>query len=554
MIEGSARYRHILRFALRYIVALWWFEIALPWLGLGRFARRGRNARYRRIARSFHGLAIALGGLMIKVGQYLSSRLDVLPPEVTGELAGLQDEVPAVPFVEIAALAEAELGSPLDRVYAAVEPTPIAAASLGQAHRARLRPSDASETGFADVVIKVQRPGIVDIVAIDLAALRRVAGWLSRVRFVARHVDLPALVEEFARISLDEINYIAEARGVERFLDSASEHPNVAAPEVVWELTTRRVLTMEDVTAIKVNDVDALRAAGVDPAAVAAEFATVMFDQLFGHGVFHADPHPGNIFVAAEGDGAFTLRFVDFGMMGEIPDALRAGLRKLIIAAATRDGAGLVRSFGEIGVLLPSADAVELERALTALFARFGGMGFAELQEVDPREFRAFAAEFGETVRAMPFQFPENFLLIVRTVSLTSGLCSTLDPGFNIWDAVEPYAQKLLRDQRTFTARSLIADLAANVSALTRLPGRVDDLAARFDEGRVAVRSPPLERRMARIERISRRVVSAVLAAGLLIGGAIVLEPDPVLGTWLMLASVFPALHAVLAGLFTRRR
>ena len=226
-----ARYRRILRFAARYIVQTWWYELVLPRVGLARVAARRRTERLTRIAQRFHVLAVDLGGLMIKVGQYLSSRLDVLPPEITKELAGLQDEVPPVPFHAIRRLAEAELGLPLERAYAWFDPTPLAAASLGQAHPARLAPIDAADMGYDDAVVKVQRPGIEAIVDVDLAALRRVAGWLSRVRFVASRVDLPSLVEEFAATSLQEIDYLQEARYAERFAESFDGDPRVPRPK-----------------------------------------------------------------------------------------------------------------------------------------------------------------------------------------------------------------------------------------------------------------------------------------------------------------------------------
>src|SRR5690606_39130797 len=227
--------------------------------------------------------AVELGGLMIKVGQFLSSRLDVLPPEITTELAGLQDEVPAVPFDQIRASAEAELGMPLERAFATFDPVPVAAASLGQAHRAVLNREDASDTGVDRVVVKVQRPGIDEVVAVDLAALRRVAGWVRRVRFVAGRVDAPALVEEFAQTCHEEIDYLHEASSAERFAACFADDPRVRAPQVVWERTTRRMLTLEDVTAIKINDTVALREAGIDPSEVAAVFADVMLDQVFTH-------------------------------------------------------------------------------------------------------------------------------------------------------------------------------------------------------------------------------------------------------------------------------
>ncbi|WP_404446190.1 AarF/ABC1/UbiB kinase family protein [Microbacterium marinum] len=544
---AKARYRRILRFAGVALAVTWWFELFLPRIGLGALAARGRTARLQRIARRFHALAVDLGGLMIKVGQFMSSRLDVLPPEITSELEGLQDEVPAVPLAGIRSVAEAELQVPLPVAFASFEPAPVAAASLGQAHRAVLSAKDAELAGLSTVVVKVQRPGIQLIVDTDLAALRRVGRWLSRVKVVSSRVDAPALVEEFAATSLEEIDYLHEAANGERFAENFAGDERVAVPAVVWERTSRRTLTLEDVTAIKITDHEALRAAGIDPAEVASVFASVMFDQVFTHGFFHADPHPGNIFVTPDSIG-WTLTFIDFGMMGEVPPSLRRGLRRLMVATAARDGAALVAAVREVGVLLPSADTTELERAMTQLFARFGGMGFAQLREVDPREFRAFALEFQDVVRALPFQLPENFLLIVRAMSLTSGVCSALDPDFNLWDAVEPYAAQLVRDEGGNAVRDVLERGAAIAGTLARMPGRLEKLVARVEEGQVSFTDPRLERRVGRLEQVARRLPSSIMFAGLVVGGALVRPEDGVLGGVLLVASVVPLLHAVFAG------
>lgn len=550
--HGRARYRRILRFAAWHLAVTWWYEIVLPSIGLSRIAERTRNGRMKTFARRFRHLAVDLGGLMIKLGQFMSSRLDVLPPEITKELEDLQDEVPPVPFDAIRALAEAELGVPLAQVYASIDEVPVAAASLGQAYRARLGEHDSAEAGFADVVVKVQRPGIRDIVDVDLAALRKVGGWLSRVRLVNRRVDMPALVEEFAQTSLEEIDYLHEGVNSERFAANFADEPRVRVPAVVWERTTRQVLTLEDVTAIKITDHAGLREAGIDPADVANAFAAVMFDQLFLHGFFHADPHPGNLFVtpgeAGIGAPDWTLTFIDFGMMGEVPSQLRGTLRSLVIAAATRDGRGMVGAMREAGVLLPSADTVELERVMTQVFARFGGMGFAELREVDPREFRDFALEFSDVMLTLPFQLPENFLLIMRAVSLTSGVCSALDPAYNLWDSVEPYAQKLLRSE----GGNLMGDVAREAVEVAqiawRLPKRLDGVLDRVEDGSLAVTSPRVEAAIARVDRTGRRLVAAVLFAGLLIAGAVLRGDDAGLGNVFMVASAVPGLLAVLGG------
>jgi predicted unusual protein kinase regulating ubiquinone biosynthesis (AarF/ABC1/UbiB family) len=543
-----ARYRRITRFASLALAQSWWFELVLPQLGLRKLAARGRIRRIQKLARRFHDLAADLGGLMIKVGQFLSSRLDILPVEITRELEGLQDEVEPEPFSSIVAQIERELGLSVSTAFASLDEEPIAAASLGQAHRARLSPGIAAEVGFTDVVVKVLRPGIEEIVAVDLVALRRVGKWLSRVKLVSRRADAPALVEEFATTSLEEVDYLNEAINVERFAAIFADDPRIATPDVVWERSARRVLTLSDVTAIKINDVPALLAAGLDPNAVAAELARATFQQIFVAGFFHADPHPGNIFVTpstTDSDIDFTLTYIDFGMMGEISTELRDGLQQFIFAVVGRDARAWVLATQRLGVLLPSADTVELERAVTALFDRFGGMGVAELTQTDPRELAAFAMQFSELVRTLPFQLPESYLLLIRTVSLISGVTSALNRDFNMWDAIDPFARTLLNGGATSTVKSLGREAIAIASALARLPQRVDALAARIDRGELSVRNPELEQRMRAVDVSIRRATSAVLFVGLLVAGVLVRPIDDVLGWILIGASALPFFAAI---------
>lgn len=507
----------------------------------------------QRFARQFHDLAVELGGLMIKVGQFMSSRLDVLPPEITRELEGLQDEVPPVAFAEIRELAERELGMPLETAFVAVDETPLAAASLGQTHRAVLSENDAAEVGFSEVVLKVQRPGIADIVEVDLAALKRIGGWLSRIRLVSNRVDAPALVNEFATTSREEIDYLNEAANVERFAEQFAGDDRVSVPAVVWERTTRELLTLENVAAIKISDHDSLRAHGIDPAEVAPVFADVMFDQLFESGFFHADPHPGNLFITPNTDPdaarPWRITFIDFGMMGEVPRATKSTLRALLIAIASRDAHGVIAGAKKLDVLLPTADTVQLERAMTQLFARFGGMGFAELREVDPREFLDFAIQFRDLVRALPFQLPKNFLLIIRAVSLTSGVCSTLDPVYNLWDSVEPYAAQLIKEERGNTLRDIAQEGVSLLQLAWQLPRRIDTLITRVEEGNFEIAQPELERRVSRVNLTLTRLVSALIFAALLIAGVIALPEREPLGIVLMSLSAAPLLHVV----FSRR-
>ena len=545
------RYRRILRFASIALAQTWWYELVLPKFGLKGFVARGRVARIKKLARRFRVLAIDLGGLIIKAGQFASSRLDVLPETITAELESLQDEVEPAPFERIRAQIEAELGLDLEVAFAEFAAMPIAAASLGQAYRARLSPVISAEENFTDVVVKVLRPGIEQVVEVDLKALRKVGQWLSRIRLVSRRADAPAIVEEFAAVSLQEIDYFVEAANLERFKANFEGDSRVGAPSVAWERTSRRVLTLSDVTAIKINDIASLEQAGINPNVIAAELARNTFEQIFVHGFFHADPHPGNIFVTPRDGGDFQITFIDFGMMGEISDELRQGLQSFLFALVSRDARSCVIAMQRLKVLLPAADTVELERAIAALFERFGGVGVAELTQTDPREFKELALEFSDLLRTLPFQLPEDFLLLLRSISLISGVTSALNRDFNMWDAVEPFSRSLLSGGSSGTLKAVGREISSFASTLVQLPARLDSVLTRADQGLLSVRSPEIEKGLRRIDGSVRRAISAVMFA-VFFGAAIALRlAGDDLSVWLFAVSALPLIHA--SGLFRIR-
>ncbi len=549
-----ARYWRIVFFFGRVTLGFIFWEIFLPRIGLRGWAGRTRSERNRRIAARFRALAIRMGGLMIKVGQFFSARLDVLPPEITDELSGLQDEVPAESFEAIRAQAESELALPLSEHYAWFDENPLAAASLGQAHRARLRDSDAEELGFTDVVVKVQRPHIEQVVEVDLAALRRVGGWLKRYKPISDRADVTALVEEFAATTRAEIDYLAEASNAETFAANFADDPRVHVPLVAWELTTRRVLTLEDVTAIKLGDYDAITAAGIDRTEVAETLVDTYMQQIFEDGFFHADPHPGNLFVTPlermreDGSRDWQLTFIDFGMVGHVPENLRAGLREAVIAIGTQDGARLVKSFKTLDVLLPSADLVLIERASMAVFDRFGGMSMSDLRGIGHDEMMNFGLQFRDLMLNMPFQLPENLLLMGRSVAILSGMCTGLDPQFNVWGSITPYANKLISDDGESGWDTLLAEGTKLLQTAVGLPGRADRVLTMVERGELSVQTPLLDLRVRRLERAVGGMTSAVLFAALLTAGAILYSSGAPLGAWLMGASVLPLLRLMFGG------
>jgi predicted unusual protein kinase regulating ubiquinone biosynthesis (AarF/ABC1/UbiB family) len=502
----------------------------------------------------FRALAIKMGGLMIKVGQFLSARLDVLPPEITDELAGLQDEVPPVGFEAIRIQAESELALTLMEHYESFEEAPLAAASLGQVHRACLRESDAAEAGFKDVVVKVQRPHIEQVVEVDLRAIRRVGGWLQRYKPVSDRADVGALIDEFAATTREEIDYLAEGSNAETFAANFAGDPYVSVPRVVWELTTRRVLTLEDVSAIKLGDYDAITEAGIARSDVAATLADTYLKQIFEDGFFHADPHPGNLFVTpqdgvdADGDRNWKLTFIDFGMVGRVPENLRAGLREAVVAIGLQDGARLVKAFRTLDVLLPTADLALIERASMAVFDRFGGMSMDELRGIDHSEMARFGMQFSELMLNMPFQLPEDLLLLGRSIAILSGMCTGLDPEFNLWTAISPYAQSLISDEGGSTWDTILSEGTSILKTVVALPGRADRVLSQVERGELSVQTPMLELRIRRLERSVGRIATGLVFAALLIAGAIVRAGDPGLGNLLMGASVLPLLALLMGG------
>lgn len=368
------------------------------------------------------------------------------------------------------------------------------------------------------MVVKIQRPEIEKIIDVDLAALKVVAGWLMRYPPIKRRANIPSLLEEFSRSLYEEVDYLNEGKNAERFAENFAGQTQILVPKVIWSHTTRRVLTLEYVRATKITDYPAIEAAGINRKEVAKELFDTYLKQIFEDRFFHADPHPGNLFVlpvseqeAVKVGRNWKLVFVDFGMAGTISKSLMANLREVLIAVGTQDAKRIIKTYQSLGVLLPGADLDLLEKATNRVFERFWGKTAPELMDMHQEEAVAFVEEFGQLMYDMPFQVPENLILLARCIGILSGMCTGLDYDFNVWVGIAPYAQKLASADDSGGWRFWLKEIGSIVTLIAGLPRKTDALLNRIEQGRLEVKTPETDRRLTRLERSVRSLAAAVV-------------------------------------------
>ena len=471
--------------------------------GLRRFAPatwRIRNGTELTQAERLRAALGELGATFTKLGQMLSTRADILPPDYVAELAKLQDAAPPIPGDLVVAEVERELSAPIRERFESFEITPLASASIGQVHAATL--IDGSR-----VVVKVQRPDVADQVERDLEIMARLVGWVGRHTALGADYDFRSLLDEFIHTIHGELDYIHEGHNAERFRRGFSDDPGVHIPRVHWSHTTRRVLTLDRVDGIKISDLAGLDRAGIPRRAVAENAVRSFLRQIMEFGFFQADPHPGNFFVQPDA----SIAMVDFGMVGRLNEAVQMRLLRAGLAAMHMDAESLADELYSLGVAGRRADRRSFEKDLDHFVARYGSQTITELSA------SAVTRELTELVFRHHLQLPSELALLIRVIAMSEGVGLRLDPDFRYLEYASPILKEHWRSRVSLKARAL--KLGRSVVEATELaselPRRTDRLLARLerDEIQLNVRHERLEQVTREFQGMTNRLSLAMILA-----------------------------------------
>lgn len=373
-----------------------------------------------------------LGPTFIKVGQALSTRPDLIRPDFLEELIKLQDQLPCFDNKTAFAIIEMDLGRPINDIFREISPYPVAAASLAQVYRARLYSDE-------EVAVKVQRPQLLPLISLDLYLMRIGAGLFAPFLPLNLGHDLTLIVDEFGVKLFEEMDYVNEGRNAEKFAANFSDDPHVKVPQIYWEYSSHRLLTLEWINGFKLNEMDKVRAAGIDPNRIIEIGVTTGLRQLLEHGFFHADPHPGNLFATLDG----RMAYIDFGMMDQLDNVTKETIASSIVQLINKDYQALARDFVELGFLAPQTDIEPIIPALEKVLGKAIGESVGEFN------FKTITDEFSNLMYEYPFRVPAKFALIIRSLVTQEGLALSLNPDFKIVEISYPYVSRRLLTAET---------------------------------------------------------------------------------------------------------
>ncbi|MBW1781238.1 MAG: AarF/ABC1/UbiB kinase family protein [Deltaproteobacteria bacterium] len=507
------RYRHILAILFKYgfgdvvntLKIEQYLEIGLQMISKKRKVKVENLSRAERVRMALE----ELGPTFIKMGQILSTRPDLMPVEFIREFQKLQDHVPPFPYVEVKEIIERELGTPVERIFERLEEVPLASASIGQVHRGRLIQGE-------DVVVKVQRPGIHEIVDVDLEIILHLATLMEK-HLEGWEIQRPTkIVEEFARTLESELDYTLEATHTERFAMQFVSEPAVYVPKVYRKATTACVLTMEYIDAIKASDIARLEAEGLDRREIARSGFDLIMQQIFIYGFFHADPHPGNVYVLPDN----VICYLDFGMMGRIDVATRESFADLVINIARRDEAKAADALLRLTIHDEEPDRHSLERDIRDLIDRhFSG----SLKELD---LGRLLHKLMEMVARHRLRVPPDLFLMIKALGTVEGLGRVLDPDFDPIAQATPFVRRIQFDR--FRPRRLASEMiesgAELVHLLKEIPGEIRNILKQAREGKVRMEFEHrgLDPMLKALDRTSNRIAFAIVLAAILIGSSLI--------------------------------
>jgi ubiquinone biosynthesis protein len=508
--RNLGRLSEIAQVAVRHGFGYWFDTHRLTDLFPRRSARDEVDGQPSQRGQHLREMLDELGPTFVKFGQLLSTRPDVLPPDIINELRGLQDDVRPFPIADVEKVIEEDLGLTIGQLFAEFDEKPIAAASIGQVHRATL-------PNGKQVAVKVQRPGAPRQIEADVALLYQAAKIAKERVRALDFIDAHQLVDEFARSIRQELDYRLEARNADTFHRNFAGHPHVRVPRVFWTYTRSRVLTLEWIDGIQVADIDPEHWSLEDRRAIAYLMTETWMTMIFRHGFFHGDPHPANVLVLGNGD---QIGLVDFGAVGKLTDDDISKLTRIFIDAAAENIEVLPRRLAELGVRYPKEREEEFLAELREMYYRYYG---ASLAEIDPLQV---IREAFQLIYSMNLRLPTRFLLLDKAIATLGSVGVDLYPEFNVFEVARPYARGLMLERFTpqrMANRARKESLRLGAMAL-ELPYQIHDVLEEFRDGQIEIGfvHKGLDDLLNRMDVVFNRLVIAMVVAGGLIGSSLI--------------------------------
>ncbi len=493
----------IFSIAARLLFSLWWHKL---------IANNSPRTRHR-LAKWLVQNMLDLGPTFIKIGQALSTRADLIPLEYIQEFSQLQDRVPPFSSERAIAVIEAELGKPIHSLFRDFNPIPLAAASLGQVHQARLHTGE-------EVVIKVQRPGLAKLFNLDFEILHRLVRFANFFLPSIRKFNLEAIYREFFELLYLEIDYIHEGKNAERFRDNFQGYQRVTVPKVYWQYTTNKILTLEYLPGIKIDDRSSLEANQINTQEVIQLGITCYLKQLLEDGFFQSDPHPGNMAVSPRGE----IIFYDFGTMAEVKTIAKDQMVKTFFAVLKKDTDEVVETLIYMGLIEPVADMTPVKRMIAFMLEEFRD------KPVDVKAFEQITTEITSIFEQQPFRLPPQMTFIVKSLTTLDGIARALDPQYNLLAAAQPFLKRIAFSQKSGNIISSFAKQAKDfIQDKLKQPNRTElsilRLESRLDLGelQVKVRSLESERSLKQIQLGIKSLIYTCLAGFSLLSGSVLL-------------------------------